>query len=441
MSAAPGHNRAGRTLTRSSVNGASPGLAFGRARTLRAESDLHEVSDLDVVVMRHATATMLPALLRARAAVCERGGVLNHLAVLARELGKPCVTGVAGILEAVEPGAWIQVDGTRGIVEVTTRDGSARRPAAPSVPGSDVVAVMQFGRFGAAFERLDARVDERVDVASLVAIASLASVSSSFGVGPAWDVTVRDGQVLVRRKELEATVSALVRHAEDGRLRADNLRSSFDHHVAWSGWTKLRNGPQADRRVLAEGVHRYAESSRLVWAATLVREALAQAYREFLRARLPEVAEAERERLYLESLIVPGASYIAASARRGQGTVWGPALTELGQTQDGADRVAAAGLARRRLEALLPDADAPRLQWYLAALGDLVDLTERKNTDLHRCAQALFTDEERRREIARLLRLPPDGSAETAIAATVAAVARLGEAERDHARPASAARI
>ena len=373
----------GRRIWRGS--GASVGVARGPGAVVLSEGDLARVARGDVMVVRHATAAMLPALLRAAAVVGERGGVLNHLAVRARALGAAGAAGVAGIVDAVEPGAWIRVDGTRGIVEA-----EEFRAAEPPVEDEGgLVAVMQFGLFGAAFEPLG----QRAGVDTAVSVAALASVPAAFGVGSALDVEIRDGRVLVRRDRLRAVVAALSDRIEGGVVDTGGLRARFERLVS-----------PGDGDALEADLGRYAEAYQLVWAASLVREPLAERYRAFLLGRLGAVDADERERLYLGSLILPDASYILRSALDGVETVWGtgrgePALPESQARAEGAR-------ARERLAALLPPADRELAWRYLAALADLVDLTERKNTDLHRCARALFASGEREAAAAAQLGLP-----------------------------------
>jgi phosphotransferase system enzyme I (PtsI) len=74
------------------------------------------------------TAGLDPALVVALAT--ERGGPTSHTAIIARQLGIPCVVGVAGLLEAAA-GAELLVDGTLGTVEVAPdRDRAEARVAA-----------------------------------------------------------------------------------------------------------------------------------------------------------------------------------------------------------------------------------------------------------------------------------------------------------------------
>jgi pyruvate,water dikinase len=50
--------------------------------------------------------------------VSETGGLLDHGAALARELGIPCVVGCAGAWTQLIDGALIAVDGDAGLVSV-----------------------------------------------------------------------------------------------------------------------------------------------------------------------------------------------------------------------------------------------------------------------------------------------------------------------------------
>ena len=63
---------------------------------------------------------------RVLALVTERGGSTSHTAIIARQLGIPCVVGVRGAL-GVPVGASVLVDGTSGVVEVAPDEEEARR--------------------------------------------------------------------------------------------------------------------------------------------------------------------------------------------------------------------------------------------------------------------------------------------------------------------------
>lgn len=73
------------------------------------------------------TAGLDPALVVAL--VTERGGPTSHTAIIARQLGIPCVVGVAGAV-TVPPGTRVLVDGATGVVEVDPEAEEADRRVA-----------------------------------------------------------------------------------------------------------------------------------------------------------------------------------------------------------------------------------------------------------------------------------------------------------------------
>ena len=46
----------------------------------------------------------------------ERGSVLSHSAIVAREMGKPAIVGIAGLLETLRDGDLVEMDGAAGAV-------------------------------------------------------------------------------------------------------------------------------------------------------------------------------------------------------------------------------------------------------------------------------------------------------------------------------------
>jgi pyruvate,water dikinase len=62
--------------------------------------------------------TMTHLVPLASAVVERRGGMLIHGAIIARELGIPCVNGIAHALERLPDGEIVTVDGHLGIVTI-----------------------------------------------------------------------------------------------------------------------------------------------------------------------------------------------------------------------------------------------------------------------------------------------------------------------------------
>ncbi|CAN5693744.1 hypothetical protein BH11MYX3_BH11MYX3_14510 [soil metagenome] len=77
------------------------------------------VSSGDVVVTRTVTPALAIAVIGCAALVSETGGLLDHGAALARELGIPCVVGCHEAWSLLADGMVVTVDGDAGSVEIT----------------------------------------------------------------------------------------------------------------------------------------------------------------------------------------------------------------------------------------------------------------------------------------------------------------------------------
>ncbi|MDO8626399.1 MAG: PEP-utilizing enzyme [Candidatus Magasanikbacteria bacterium] len=98
---------------------AQGGVVRGIARVLKPEDLGTAIFNLgDVLVAFNTDVRFLPFMQKAGAIVTEQGGILSHAAIVAREYKKPCLVGVAGLLQAVKNGDTVEVDADRGIIKV-----------------------------------------------------------------------------------------------------------------------------------------------------------------------------------------------------------------------------------------------------------------------------------------------------------------------------------
>lgn len=97
---------------------AGPGLARGSARVIRQHSDLAEFKAGEVLICDAVDPNMTFVVPLAAAVVERRGGMLIHGAIIAREYGLPCVTGIPDATALIQTGDEITVDGYLGIVTV-----------------------------------------------------------------------------------------------------------------------------------------------------------------------------------------------------------------------------------------------------------------------------------------------------------------------------------
>lgn len=96
----------------------SPGLANGKARVITCHEDLAGFSNGEILVCDAISPTMTFVVPLAGAIVERRGGMLIHGAIIAREYGIPCVTGVDDAVAQIKDGANLTVDGFLGIVRI-----------------------------------------------------------------------------------------------------------------------------------------------------------------------------------------------------------------------------------------------------------------------------------------------------------------------------------
>ena len=101
---------------------ASPGFATGRARRVTGAEDLGRFRAGEVLVCDAIQPTMTQLVPLASAIVERRGGMLIHGAIIARELGIPCVNGVASAIDSVADGERLCVDGDFGLVTIGDAD-------------------------------------------------------------------------------------------------------------------------------------------------------------------------------------------------------------------------------------------------------------------------------------------------------------------------------
>lgn len=98
--------------------GASPGVVIGPARILGSPSEAARLRPGEILVTRTTDVGWTPLFLAAAGVVTELGGPLSHAAIVARELGVPCVVNAGGATVRLRDGAIVRLDGHRGIVEL-----------------------------------------------------------------------------------------------------------------------------------------------------------------------------------------------------------------------------------------------------------------------------------------------------------------------------------
>lgn len=95
---------------------ASSGKITGKVKILTSPKDVKKMKKGDVLVAPETNPEYTLAIIMASAIVTERGGILSHPAIVAREMGIPGVVGVKDAMKKLKDNMIIMVDGDKGIV-------------------------------------------------------------------------------------------------------------------------------------------------------------------------------------------------------------------------------------------------------------------------------------------------------------------------------------
>ena len=106
---------------------ASPGVVEGPVRVI-TDPTFAEIEPGEILVATATDPSWASVMFLTSALVVDIGGVLSHAAVVARELGIPCVMGTGTGTRALHTGDVCRVDGTQGRVDIVRRAGAGGRP-------------------------------------------------------------------------------------------------------------------------------------------------------------------------------------------------------------------------------------------------------------------------------------------------------------------------
>ncbi len=85
----------------------------------RTDLDGDGFVDGSVLVCEVTTPDYVPLMQRASAIVTDQGGILSHAAIVARELGIPCIVGTQHATARLKNGQIVTVDANEGVVILT----------------------------------------------------------------------------------------------------------------------------------------------------------------------------------------------------------------------------------------------------------------------------------------------------------------------------------
>jgi len=103
--------------------GASPGFVTGKAALIRRTSDYRRLPSGSIVVAKMTRTDMMVGVEKIAGIVTDIGGSLCHAAIIAREIGIPCVVGTETATQVIAERQMVSVNGGDGTVRSVTVGG------------------------------------------------------------------------------------------------------------------------------------------------------------------------------------------------------------------------------------------------------------------------------------------------------------------------------
>jgi pyruvate,water dikinase len=95
----------------------SPGTVTGAVKVLRSPADDMRL-DGEILVAERTDPGWVPLYPSISGLLIERGSILSHSAIVAREMGIPTIVGIRGLTSMLESGDVVTMDGSTGVVEL-----------------------------------------------------------------------------------------------------------------------------------------------------------------------------------------------------------------------------------------------------------------------------------------------------------------------------------
>ena len=94
------------------------GKVVGVVKIINKVEEFKNFKEGDILVSSMTRPEFVPIMKKAAAIVTDEGGVTCHAAIVARELGKPCIVGTEIATKVLKNGMKVEVDATKGLVKV-----------------------------------------------------------------------------------------------------------------------------------------------------------------------------------------------------------------------------------------------------------------------------------------------------------------------------------
>jgi phosphohistidine swiveling domain-containing protein len=97
--------------------GCCPGRVRAKVQVVRHPSEVKHLNG-DILVTSSTDPGWVTLFPTASAILVERGSLLSHSAIVSREMGKPCIVGITGLLSRLKTGDEVEMDGATGEIRI-----------------------------------------------------------------------------------------------------------------------------------------------------------------------------------------------------------------------------------------------------------------------------------------------------------------------------------
>ncbi|MCP4218955.1 MAG: hypothetical protein GY765_30255 [bacterium] len=94
----------------------SKGVFTGNVKVITDKKQLREVRSDDIMIVSSSHPSLAVGVMKAGGLICERGGRLAHICIVALEMGIPCLTGVKNASKILDAKKKIMLDADEGAV-------------------------------------------------------------------------------------------------------------------------------------------------------------------------------------------------------------------------------------------------------------------------------------------------------------------------------------
>ena len=94
----------------------SGGVISGKVRVIENARNIDEIRYGEILVVPNSHPNYAVAMMKANGIICQEGGRLAHLCIVALEMGIPCITQAKNAMKFMETGNTITLDANEGVV-------------------------------------------------------------------------------------------------------------------------------------------------------------------------------------------------------------------------------------------------------------------------------------------------------------------------------------